>query len=325
MSLNIEISVIVPVYNVEKFLDKCIQSIVNQTFYEYEILIINDGSTDNSEKIINAWVKRDNRIRYFKTVNRGLSEARNLGISNARGRFICFVDSDDYVDKNYLKLLYKSINENNTDIAQCCFELVSDDDYHIRLNKEPISLVYDSKTALEKLIDTSDNTIEDFVWNKIYKKELFDTLRFKKGVYYEDLEIMYKIIMNINAISILNVSLYCYRKSFNSISRTINIDKIKQFISFIDVRYVNLLNALDKKILDSGRVNSSLFIAKQLIKYSNVISLDDIKGIIKTENNFFKVHKIHGLKLLELKFLFLIQYNAFNFLIKKIVNKKRSE
>ena len=123
---KVKISVIVPIYNVEKWLSKCINSILAQNFKDFELILINDGSTDNSEKICYKFLDHDNRVKYFYKKNGGLSSARNLGIKKATGKYIVFIDSDDYVDKNYLQYLYESVSKNNSQVAICNFNLVDE-------------------------------------------------------------------------------------------------------------------------------------------------------------------------------------------------------
>ena len=114
---NPKISVIVPVYNVEQFLPRCINSILAQTFTDFEVLLINDGSADNSGRICDEYAKKDNRIRLFHKGNGGVSSARNIGLKNVKGELICFIDSDDYLDKKFLQRMVKAMEENDVDLV----------------------------------------------------------------------------------------------------------------------------------------------------------------------------------------------------------------
>ena len=116
---NPVISIIVPVYNVEKYLDRCIQSILVQSFKKFELVLINDGSTDNSLKICQKYREEDNRIVLISQPNKGLSAARNTGLENIHGEYVCFIDSDDFVEKNYLRSLYNNLEKNKADISIC--------------------------------------------------------------------------------------------------------------------------------------------------------------------------------------------------------------
>ena len=111
------ISIIVPIYNVEKYLRQCLDSIMNQTYRNFECLLINDGSSDNSEDICREYVSKDSRFRYFEKENGGVSSARNLGIEHSKGEYITFIDSDDWVDSDYLEVLYNSLVDERADIA----------------------------------------------------------------------------------------------------------------------------------------------------------------------------------------------------------------
>lgn len=113
------ISIIVPVYNVEKYLDRCVQSILIQSFKRFELILVNDGSTDNSFEICQKYRKKDSRVILISQENKGLSAARNTGLNNAHGDYICFIDSDDFIEKDYLKLLLNNLKSNNADISIC--------------------------------------------------------------------------------------------------------------------------------------------------------------------------------------------------------------
>ena len=119
------ISIIVPIYNVEQYLNRCIESLVNQTYTNLEILLIDDGSTDNSGKLAEKWISNDQRIKVYHKKNGGLSDARNYGIKYAKGKYLSFVDSDDYVDMRFIEILYKTCIETNTKIATIGIQMLS--------------------------------------------------------------------------------------------------------------------------------------------------------------------------------------------------------
>ena len=173
-----KISVIVPVYNVEEYLGKCLNSLVNQTLKDIEIIIVNDGTKDNSEKIINKFLKKYNNIKYYKKENGGLSSARNYGISKASCKYIGFVDSDDYIDKTMYERLYNKIISDDYDVALCDLYRVYDE-----------KLVYTSSNVKKDLknkkeIQEAMLNIYPTVWNKLYKKELFNEIKFKENVWF---------------------------------------------------------------------------------------------------------------------------------------------
>ena len=177
------ISVIVPAYNVEKYIRECLVSLVEQTFRDIEIVVVNDGSTDKTAQIIDEFARKDNRIKVITQENQGLSSARNRGIEQARGEYISFVDSDDWVDKDFLEKLYNTILKYNADIS--CASAIRK-----RKNSEKYRFLYKEEkeyTTLKDKIKICKVPNCCYVWNKLYQKSLIENIKFKKGVYFEDM------------------------------------------------------------------------------------------------------------------------------------------
>lgn len=179
-----KVSIIVPVYNVEKYLRKCLDSLINQTLKDIEIICVNDGSKDNSPKILEEYAKKDNRIIVINQENAGLSVARNSGIYIAKGEYIGFVDSDDWVDLDFFEKLYYSATSNDTDIAVGGIIRVTGIKKKKFLNFEKETLT-DNVNLKFELCDVPEKS---YVWNKIYKTEKLKEigLEFEKGIFYED-------------------------------------------------------------------------------------------------------------------------------------------
>ena len=188
------ISVIIPVYNVEKYIEKCIYSVINQTYKNIEIILVDDGSTDISGKICDDFEKKDYRIKVIHKKNGGLSDARNVGIDVSTGKYIVFIDSDDYVDKKHIEYLYNMITKNNADISICQFNIVYENsDIQITdFTKKDTIKIFDNKKALETML--YNKKFCNSACTKMYKKELFDDIRFPIGKLYEDLGTTYKLI-----------------------------------------------------------------------------------------------------------------------------------
>lgn len=182
--INQLISVIIPVYNAEKHLRRCIDSIVNQEYRNLEIIIINDGSTDSSLDICKELCARDKRIRIYNTVNKGVSSARNLGLDNARGDYIGFVDSDDYISREMYRELIGAITEYDADIAECGF--IVEDKIGIEIARKNLreSITEGSYDCSIQYL-TMDNTF-NYNWNKLYKKNMFTNIRYPQLAYSED-------------------------------------------------------------------------------------------------------------------------------------------
>lgn len=187
----IKVSVIVPVYNVEPYLDKCLNGLVNQTLKDIEIIVVNDGATDNSQRIIDEYVKKyDNVIGLIKE-NGGLSDARNYGIPYAKGEYIGFIDSDDFMEYDMFEILYNKAKEDDADIVECNLRHTYSDSEDIEIGKE----IYDKKEMI--MFGRS------VVWNKIYKREwLVNTkVLFPKGLIYEDVNFFVKLVPFVNKYS----------------------------------------------------------------------------------------------------------------------------
>lgn len=185
------ISIIVPVYNVEKYLKKCITSILKQTFRDFELILVDDGSTDCSGKICDDFAKMDSRIFVIHKNNAGLSSARNIGISIARGNYLGFVDSDDYIATDMYEMLYKNLIREDADISVCgiyhCYagrkSKVNEFYYKVLNVQEAIRFIFERKDA-----DVS-------AWNKLYKKEIFHSVRYPEGKIYEDTYVIVRLFM----------------------------------------------------------------------------------------------------------------------------------
>ena len=209
------ITVIMPAYNVEKFLERSVNSVLNQDYANLDILVIDDGSEDDTLKIAKKLQLKDSRIRIIHQDNQGVSVARNVGLENALGDYIMFVDTDDYIDKEMCSTLMDAMLKHNIDI-------VSVDSYTERHGQEIRRKTTGSFTTKRhpELMEyyLSDN--DGVVWNKLYKKSVIGNVRFPVGRLFEDCAALYKIIENSNQIGYIDKQMYCYYKNPNSISHT---------------------------------------------------------------------------------------------------------
>lgn len=187
--MNVELSIIVPVYNVEKYLDKCLDSLARQTATNYEVIVVNDGTKDNSQAIIDRYVEEYPKIfkSYIKE-NAGLSSARNYGLKYAKGKYISFLDSDDYTELDYYQGMLDLANKNDADLVVADFEYVWENDDKKPLHKDGLS---HPDGDINKMLFLSPL----FSWNKMYKKELFDKyeLQYPVGLWYEDIPVTLKV------------------------------------------------------------------------------------------------------------------------------------
>lgn len=220
------ISVIVPIYNVEKYLDNCIESIVNQSYKNLEIILVNDGSTDNSYKICEKWQKKDPRIILISQDNGGAASAKNRGLDQAKGTFITFVDSDDFISSEMYLQMYSFLKDNDCDIVEVEYvRYCNGDDTAIKQKDKVDKEIFNAKQALKLLME--NNKIRQVVWNKIYKKDMIGDIRFPDGQYIDDEYWTYKVIGNAKRIGYVKECYYYYRQHENSaIGREYNLRRL---------------------------------------------------------------------------------------------------
>lgn len=213
-----KISVIVPVYNVENYLEKCLNSLVSQTLEEIEILVINDGSTDNSQKNIDRFQEKfPQKVKAFSKENGGLSDARNFGIDRASGNFLAFVDSDDYVSENMFLEMYDLAIKNEAELVICNLQKV---DEHGNVTQKLTQIPnFSEKIELEMNFSVFSD-LSYFACNKIFKKELFEGKRFQKGMHFEDIELVPQLLLRCKTLAKTNAYHYHYLERSNSISKS---------------------------------------------------------------------------------------------------------
>lgn len=232
-----EISVIVPIYNVEQYLNKCIESIINQTFTNIEIILVDDGSTDRSPDICDYYAKNDSRVIVIHKQNCGVAEARNTGIEVAKGRYFAFVDSDDFVDPDYLTELYNAAEANDCDISYCNYSLynpIKDKSRTIKIRKPRTGLTTGYKICKQTIRDFSSRS---YMWNKLYKRELFFTginVRYP-DMYFEDIATTSRVLYYAKDVVIINKSLYYYTRRKGSITSFLNTKKMHDYILSLGV------------------------------------------------------------------------------------------
>ena len=220
------LSVIVPCYNVEKYVDKCIASIVGQTYPNLEILLIDDGSTDRTGMLCDAWQEKDKRTRVIHKQNEGLSYARKTGIENATAEYVAFVDSDDWIDPGMFANMMQALLSTNSDIAQCGYCKVFEDGRTEHCNTE-------SKTGSFEILDKKEGVLlildgrkwDSFMWNKIFKARLFEYIEFPKGRTFEDIPVMFWLFHHATQSVYLYDEYYHYFQRSNSITQDANIAK----------------------------------------------------------------------------------------------------
>ncbi len=266
-----KISVIVPVYNVAEYLGKCVDSIMGQTYKNLEILLVDDGSKDNSGEICDEYALKDSRIRVIHQKNGGLSAARNTGLNAASGEYVFFCDSDDYIELDALEKLHSKLAADNADIVACGFSEVWEKEGKVTNKKAFTSNSTGRWSGHESIIQMMrTNNICTVAWNKLYKRDLFDDVRFPEGRVHEDEATIYKALYKAKIVSFLPVSLYNYIQRNESIMHSQN-----------DKRNDDLIMA--------GTERVSFFRDKneiELMEYSLMALLEFVKDIYrKTKDN----------------------------------------
>ena len=230
MSHNPLISVIVPVYKVEKYLYTCVDSILKQTYQNLEIILVDDGSPDTCGSLCDRYAAQDPRIRVIHKPNGGLSDARNAGLQIATGEYVGFVDSDDYIAPDMYRILFEAITAHDAQVAVCDSHNVCESESKLFPFSQGNATVYTGNDSSYALFT---GAITHFAWNKLYKRSLFDTIAFPIGKIYEDLFTTYRILQRCQKVVHTNTALYFYRVRNDSIMgkarKIIHVDKFQAF------------------------------------------------------------------------------------------------
>ncbi len=289
------VSIIVPVYNTEKYIRQCLDSILNQTYQNFECLLINDGSSDNSADICREYVAKDTRFRYFEKENGGVSSARNLGIECSGGAYITFIDSDDWVDSDYLEVLYSAILEEQADIAVSTYKKfnISDNCWYFH----SFQVKYDRKVftnieLIDELVDLDSFDFSyRFVSGKLVNKTSLKKIRFNElTTLGEDMEFWFKLYLISARIVYVNRDSYIYRVS--DCSRHVSLEKFRSDLQ----QYLNFLTFLSIKGFDISRYKDRCIsliqgrdqIVKELADYDtdeNIRWFNEMLFLLEGENS----------------------------------------
>lgn len=302
-----DVSVIIPVFNNEKYIDKCIKSLLNQkTNLNYEIIAINDGSTDNS---LQKLKKFKDKIVLIDKKNTGPGDTRNRGLEKAKGNYLMFVDSDDYVSDNFIDKMYNTIVENEADVVICDFYRVHRDGSIAYLNK--------GKNGIYLKNEINDVLLMDFhSCNKIFRKEVINNIKYPIGMFYEDVVFISKVLLNSNKIVKIDDPLYYYRDNEKGTTNVINVTNYDLLKAY---------NMIEKDFIKSGYTDEIEFLyingilVDLLIKIikSNINSKKEIFNKIKEEinkkyPNWYKNKYIKTCRFMKRVYLFCLKYNLYS-------------
>lgn len=319
-----KVTVVVPIYNVEKYLRRCIDSIINQTMREIEIILVDDGAIDNSGNICDEYAKIDKRIKVIHQKNAGLSAARNSGIKIATAQYICFIDSDDYIEEDMIEYLYKGAEKYNSDIACCGFSNIYENGVIEKVTIPTKEIIFSTQEALN--IHLFSGYIDVVAWNKLYKTKLFKDILYPEGYLYEDMLTTYKLLSKAEKISLHPDSKYFYCKRKTSIGGSSFSPKTLNLVNACDecVNFV-LKNYPNSKDIKVSKIQWYIVVLNKMI-VSNEIDYNFLKEIRKMIKKYIililnnkYLNKTRKIQII----ILLINYKLYSYLYKKFILKNR--
>lgn len=321
--MNPLITIIVPVYNIEKYIVKCIESILKQTINDIEVILVDDESTDNSGKICDRYALIDKRVKVIHQSNKGLSGARNSGIDIARGKYIGFVDGDDYIYPDMFEALVKLLEHNNVDCACCGYDYFDENKNAIeKIHRNNKLYFMNNKDAIERMFFTK--YYQCYAWNKLWKREMFNKIRYPEGKVFEDICTTYELFKECNNIVFMQSSKYIYRIRSGSITN--------QKASIKDLQLIEAINYVIEDIKCNYQHQYKRTLVGYIGYYMNFINKIYGEDIIENEEKYLNYIKqliiknicsiiankdISMLKKLQY-LLFVINRRVYRFLYKKI-------
>ena len=283
------ISIIVPIYKVEKYLDKCVDSIVNQTYQNLEIILVDDGSPDNCPRMCDDWTKKDSRIKVVHKPNGGLSDARNAGMKIATGEYVAFIDSDDYIAYEFIEKLYSVMINEQSDIVECDVVRFNEGETPVCATEKIVTESFETEKSLSLLM--AEKGFHQHVWNKLYKSDIALLVSFEKGKLNEDEFWTYQIFGKAEKVTKVNLPMYFYLQRGSSIMGTsYNIRRLDaleakvQRQKYIEKSFPNL--AVQAKINLFG---SCIYAGQSIMKY---MSGKDKKKALSIVNKYVKEYKL---------------------------------
>lgn len=318
------VSVIVPIYNVEEYLERCVDSILNQTFTDFELILVNDGSTDNCGVICDRYAKKDPHIKVIHKENGGLSDARNAGIDVSAGQYMMFIDSDDYIDPKMLEILYERILNDGSDMALCNFLYVDENGTPIIEKNTELPIKNQIITTLsEAFLKLTGDKYWYYIiaCNKLYKRFLFDEIRFPYGKQHEDEFVAHKVIGKCRSISCVDKPLYYYVQRSGSITNAKfsvkTLDVVEAFFNRSQYAFTHGLYRSSYYCLAQGRNHLATgFRMRKEGDEQMIMRTGELKKFYNKQ--YFKLlFKAYPLKKKFIATVFLISPRLYNYIIKR--------
>ena len=324
MIKNKLVSIVVPVYNSKESLMFCVDSLLKQTYKNIEIVLIDDGSTDESPILCDSLEEKYNNVRTYHKENGGLSSARNYGIEKSSGEYICFVDSDDYINYKMIEILMDSIYKNNSDISVCNFMDVYDySNNQKNAEFDKISIENFSKFEALKMLTNLNVGFAPNVCNKIFNKKLFSNNLFPNGKLYEDMIVTTTAINNSNNISYINVPLYYYYQRKDSITKSYNLKEYDHIeMSMLVLKYIEKNCPKVKKYFLTYHVINCISVINKMILFDKLdmqIYKNSVKFIKKNKKSIFSDTNLNKKKKLQIK-IFYKSLFIYSLIIKRCKN-----
>lgn len=292
-----KVSIIVPIYNIESYIERCVNSLIKQTYNNIEIILVNDGSTDKSGKVCDRLKKKDNRIKVIHQANGGVSKARNIGIQQSTGKYISFVDGDDYVLPNFIETLVELLINNNSQLAVIDYYRVQGENKETFSPNDDTFLTFTPEEALNRIYDSK--AYKGYPWNKLFVKDIImaNKIYFKEGIkVFEDLLFCCQYIEYISQISWKRISLYMYELRDNSVSTLILIKGKKETTAVIALQQIYQISKKYSTssifFLESRKRYLDFLVANYFYKNSVVNRKEIVKEIKGNFNEITHKHKI---------------------------------
>ena len=284
--IRVLVSIIIPCYNVERYIDRCINSVVNQSYENLDIILVDDGSSDSTPIICDKWAKNDNRIRVIHKENDGVANARNDALDIAYGEYISFIDSDDYVEPDYVEILLSELLDHNSDIVICDYQI---NDAIINLKYSSSVIAYDY--AISELAKGS--YMFGVLWNKMYRKSIIESIRIPKLACSEDLVFNYYAFSNSNSFCCISKKLYHYMQNADS---TVHGKFGVGAFDAVTAREIILKELINTKFYDDaifGYITSSYVVMSGCIKSNTFVDrISGLRtGVLKYKKNIFNSNK----------------------------------
>ncbi|WP_066291387.1 glycosyltransferase [Bacillus sp. FJAT-29937] len=312
----IKVSIIIPVYNNEKFLKKCLDSVINQTMSQIEIIIVNDGSTDGSLMILKDYAKSNSKIILLNQENAGQATAINRALNIACGEYIAFIDADDYMEHNMIESLFNEAKLSNVDLVICNWDKVDTDgnilSYHDHSDFD--KKIFNRKEIIQEFLLNKKELVEGFSWNKLIKRSIFDEYNIRyPNIKYEDIPTIFKVLTKVNKCKFINKKLYHYVQHNNSITNT---KSKKNIIGFIEALQMIQYILIEEKMLPEYKEAYFIYKSNRLLS-EYIASRDVVKGSKELSKVFETV--LQSLKIKE--YIKLNKSKNFKLLVKVLLYK----